>query len=216
VLGGTALTGCAVAALALAGSFPVALAVMTLAGLAAGPAFASLFTVRQEWSPPELRGQIFTTAASAKIAAFAVGSALAGPVAGAIGVDATIAVTGAGQLLSVLAGLAAGGGPPGLGVLARPGPGALAGAQLVRAHPVRVAAGVLLLERQGALGVRLERLVGPAEERVRPGLVEVPELALEVLVTQVTWGNADVRHARSPPLVRDQQTVANLSAGPGR
>jgi predicted MFS family arabinose efflux permease len=108
VLGGTALTGCAVAALALAGSFPVALAVMTLAGLAAGPAFASLFTVRQEWSPPELRGQIFTTAASAKIAAFAVGSALAGPVAGAIGVGATIAVTGAGQLLAVLAGLAAG------------------------------------------------------------------------------------------------------------
>src|SRR6185503_4442789 len=50
-----------------------ALAMVALAGLAEGPAFAATFATRQRWSPPSLRGQIFTTAASLKLGAFAVG-----------------------------------------------------------------------------------------------------------------------------------------------
>ena len=82
VLTGLGLFGLVLAAWPLAPSFPAALALVALAGLAEGPAFAATFATRQRWSPPSLRGQIFTTAASLKLGAFAVGSALAGPGAG--------------------------------------------------------------------------------------------------------------------------------------
>ncbi|MFG3491673.1 MFS transporter [Streptomyces sp. NPDC047972] len=52
-----------------------------LLGIGEGPQLAALFTVRHRESPEHLRGQIFTTGASLKITGFAVGAALAGPVA---------------------------------------------------------------------------------------------------------------------------------------
>jgi MFS family permease len=76
-------------------------------GLAVGPSFAALFAVRQEWSPTWLRGQIFTTAASLKVGAFAVGAALAGPAAAAFGTRGAILLTAALGLVGVPAGLAA-------------------------------------------------------------------------------------------------------------
>ena len=108
VLTGLGLFGLVLAAWPLARSFPAALALVALAGLAEGPAFAATFATRQRWSPPSLRGQIFTTAASLKLGAFAVGSALAGPVLSRAEVAGTLVAVGAIQLLAVGLGHAAG------------------------------------------------------------------------------------------------------------
>ena len=108
VLAGLGLFGLVLAAWPLASSFPAALALVALAGLAEGPAFAATFATRQRWSPPSLRGQIFTTAASLKLGAFAVGSALAGPVLYRADVAGTLVAVGTIQLLAVALGRAAG------------------------------------------------------------------------------------------------------------
>ncbi|MFD8013301.1 MFS transporter, partial [Streptomyces sp. NPDC059762] len=63
---------------------PVALAgAFVVAGAAEGPQLTALFTVRHEQTPHRLRGRVFTTGASLKITGFAVGAAVAGPVASA-------------------------------------------------------------------------------------------------------------------------------------
>jgi predicted MFS family arabinose efflux permease len=108
VLAGMGLFGLVIVAWPLAPSFPVALAVVALAGMAEGPAFAATFATRQRWSPVELRGQIFTTAASLKLGAFAVGSALAGPAVAGAGVGGALVAVGTFQLLAVALGWAAG------------------------------------------------------------------------------------------------------------
>ncbi len=77
----TALAGCGLAALAFARSAAWIVAIVAIAGLADGPQLAAIFAVRQREAPPELRGQIFTTAASLKISAAALGAALAGVLA---------------------------------------------------------------------------------------------------------------------------------------
>ncbi|MFD8479391.1 MFS transporter [Kitasatospora sp. NPDC059673] len=59
----------------------VLLLAATLAGLGDGPLLTGLFAVRHREAPAHLRGQIFTTGASLKITAFALGTALAGPIA---------------------------------------------------------------------------------------------------------------------------------------
>ena len=94
------------AAIALAGSFPVALASAGAAGLIDGPLLAATLNLRQRWAPEWLRTQVFTTAASLKIGAFAVGSALAGPVSDAVGARGMLWVVAGGQVAAVLAALA--------------------------------------------------------------------------------------------------------------
>ncbi|MFJ6071170.1 MFS transporter [Streptomyces sp. NPDC093065] len=71
------------AALALAATGrPAALLVAALVlGIGEGPQLTALFAVRHRESPEHLRGQIFTTGASLKITAFALGAAVAGPLA---------------------------------------------------------------------------------------------------------------------------------------
>jgi len=108
VLAGLGLFGLVMTTWPLAPSFPVALVLVALAGTVEGPAFAATFATRQRWSPPALRGQIFTTAASLKLGAFAVGAALAGPALDWAGVGGTLVAVGAVQLLAVALGLAAG------------------------------------------------------------------------------------------------------------
>ncbi|WP_228447430.1 MFS transporter [Streptomyces paludis] len=72
----------AVAFLLAAAGGPVLLAgAVVLAGIAEGPQLTALFAVRHREAPERLRGQIFTTGASLKITGFAVGAALAGPLA---------------------------------------------------------------------------------------------------------------------------------------
>ncbi|MET9346124.1 MFS transporter [Streptomyces termitum] len=81
VLGTGALVQAGAWGLAATGG-PVALVVaFAVAGAAEGPSLSALFAVRQEWTPPGLRGRVFTTGASLKITGFAAGAALAGPVA---------------------------------------------------------------------------------------------------------------------------------------
>ncbi|WP_331771240.1 MFS transporter (plasmid) [Embleya sp. NBC_00888] len=59
---------------------PVALiAAMLLAGVGEGPQLTALFAIRHREAPAHLRGRIFTTGASLKITAFALGAALTGP-----------------------------------------------------------------------------------------------------------------------------------------
>ncbi|MBB6434470.1 MFS transporter [Streptomyces candidus] len=72
----------AAACLLAAALHPVAvIAAGVLAGIGAGPQLAALFAVRHRESPPRLRGRVFTTGASLKLTGFALGAALAGPLA---------------------------------------------------------------------------------------------------------------------------------------
>lgn len=98
--------GLALAAVALAPDLTTALVVTFLAGVFEGPALAATLNIRQRFSPPHLRTQVFTTAASMKIGAFSIGSALAGAAASGLGARGMLAVAGLGQVLSVLVGLA--------------------------------------------------------------------------------------------------------------
>ncbi|WP_108989786.1 MFS transporter [Streptomyces coelicoflavus] len=77
----SALVQAAALALAATGR-PVALLVAALVlGVGEGPQLTSLFAVRHREAPEHLRGQIFTTGASLKVTAFALGVAVAGPLA---------------------------------------------------------------------------------------------------------------------------------------
>jgi hypothetical protein len=51
---------------------------VALTGAGEGPQLTALFAVRHREAPEHMRGQVFTTAASLKIAGLAAGSALAG------------------------------------------------------------------------------------------------------------------------------------------
>ncbi|KRV48972.1 hypothetical protein AQ490_21860 [Wenjunlia vitaminophila] len=80
VWGGAALQ--AGALLLAATGVPVLLVVGVLvAGAGEGPQLTALFAVRHREAPEHLRSQVFTTGASLKITGFAVGAAVAGPLA---------------------------------------------------------------------------------------------------------------------------------------
>ncbi|MEU4102066.1 MFS transporter [Streptomyces tanashiensis] len=68
-------------ALALTGRPVVLVAAFLLSGMGEGPQLTALFAVRHRESPDHLRSQIFTTGASLKITGFALGAAVAGPLA---------------------------------------------------------------------------------------------------------------------------------------
>jgi hypothetical protein len=74
-----------------------------------GPNLAATFGARQRWTPPELLGQIFTTAASLKVGAFSLGAALAGPVVLAVDARGALLIAAAMQFVAVGAGIALGG-----------------------------------------------------------------------------------------------------------
>jgi MFS family permease len=85
VLGSTLVIGVSMAAAALLPTGSpgwLTLAAVALGGVGEGPQLTALFAVRHRESPEHMRGQIFTTAASLKIGGLAVGTALAGPLAG--------------------------------------------------------------------------------------------------------------------------------------
>ena len=77
----TLVIGVSMAAAALAPGW-LTLAAVALAGAGEGPQLTALFAVRHRETPANLRGQVYTTAASLKIAGLAAGAALAGPLAG--------------------------------------------------------------------------------------------------------------------------------------
>lgn len=105
VLAGYALFGTAMLTWPLADSLPVLLVLIAVAGLADGPALAAQFAVRQQVVPPSLYGQVFTTAAGLKVGSFAMGAALAGPVATGLGSAEAMLVAAAAQLTAAVVGV---------------------------------------------------------------------------------------------------------------
>ena len=81
VFASTLVIGVSMATAALAPGW-LTLAAVALAGAGEGPQLTALFAVRHRETPADLRGQVYTTAASLKIAGLAAGAALAGPLAG--------------------------------------------------------------------------------------------------------------------------------------
>ncbi|WP_329061779.1 MFS transporter [Streptomyces sp. NBC_01429] len=72
----------ALALLCAAAGRPVLLAVaVVIAGIGEGPQLTAVFAVRHREAPERLRGRIFVIGASLKITGFALGAALAGPLA---------------------------------------------------------------------------------------------------------------------------------------
>src|SRR5207248_10951399 len=81
VLASTLVIGASMAAAALAPGW-LTLGAVALSGAGEGPQLTALLAVRHRETPARLRGQVYTTAASLKIAGLAAGAALAGPLAG--------------------------------------------------------------------------------------------------------------------------------------
>jgi MFS family permease len=78
----TLILAVAMLVLAFAGNAALALIAMLIVGLADGPQLAAIFAVRHREAPERSRSQVFTTGASMKITAAAVGAALAGQLSG--------------------------------------------------------------------------------------------------------------------------------------
>jgi MFS family permease len=93
----TLILAAAMLLLAVASNVAVVLVAMLVAGLADGPQLAAVFAVRHREAPERHRSQVFTTGASLKITAAAVGAALAGGLA-INSLLLTIVVAGAVQL----------------------------------------------------------------------------------------------------------------------
>jgi predicted MFS family arabinose efflux permease len=86
----------------------VAMGLIALTGFVDGPGLAATFGARQAWTPPDLLGQIFTTAVSMKVGALSLGAAVAGPAVVTLGAGGTIAVAAGLQFAGVATGLALG------------------------------------------------------------------------------------------------------------
>src|SRR3954447_5222519 len=99
------LFGLCLAAVGAAPSLRLALVASAVAGVVDGPLLAATLNLRQRVAPEHLRTQVFTTAASLKIGAFAIGSAFAGFAADSLGVRGMLVLAGAGQVVSAAAGL---------------------------------------------------------------------------------------------------------------
>ena len=101
----TLILAAGIFALAIGQSPIISLVAMFIAGMADGPQLAATFDVRHRESPERSRSQVFTTASSMKIAAFAIGAGLAGQLAGT-SLQTTILAAGAAQILAAGAWLA--------------------------------------------------------------------------------------------------------------
>jgi hypothetical protein len=75
----------------LAGSLAVALVLVLLTAIIEGPSVAANFTLRQQRTPPGLQAQVMGTLGSLGVGAFAIGTALGGPLVVALGPRTCIA-----------------------------------------------------------------------------------------------------------------------------
>jgi len=105
VVGGYATFGLLMLTWPLAGSLPVFLVLVSLAALVDGPALASQFAVRQQYVPPSLYGQVFTSAVGLKVGSFAVGAALAGAVVTGLGSAEALVVAATLQIVAAVVGV---------------------------------------------------------------------------------------------------------------
>jgi MFS family permease len=81
VLASTLFMGAGIAAIAVTPGWLTMLPAM-IVGAGSGPQLTALFEVRHREAPDGMRGQVFTTAASLKIAGYSAGTALGGMLAG--------------------------------------------------------------------------------------------------------------------------------------
>lgn len=98
----TLMLAIAMLVLALASSVLATLAAMILAGLADGPQLAAIFAVRHREASERSRAQVFTTGASLKITAAAIGTTIAGRLA-TYSLRLTLLTAAAIQILAALA-----------------------------------------------------------------------------------------------------------------
>ena len=89
----------------LAGSLPVFLVLIALAALVDGPALTAQFAVRQQYVPPSLYGQVFTSAVGVKVGSFALGAALAGAVVTGLGSAEALMVAATLQIVAAVVGV---------------------------------------------------------------------------------------------------------------
>ncbi|WP_460444101.1 MFS transporter, partial [Amycolatopsis cihanbeyliensis] len=106
----TLLLGAGMLTAALTTEPAYAIVAVVIAGAGDGPQLTALFAIRHREAPPRLRAQIFTTGASMKISGFALGSALAGPLA-TQSLTACLLVAAGVELLAALTFLACRGRP---------------------------------------------------------------------------------------------------------
>ena len=105
VVGGYATFGLLMLTWSLADSLPVFLVLVSLASLVDGPALASQFAVRQQYVPPSLYGQVFTSAVGVKVGSFALGAALAGAVVTGLGSAEALVVAATLQIVAAVVGV---------------------------------------------------------------------------------------------------------------
>jgi MFS family permease len=89
-----------------AGSLAVALVLVTLTAVIEGPSIAAVFSLRQQRTPPALIAQVNGTLGSVQIGAFAIGSAIGGPVVVAFGPRTCIVIVGTAIVLAGATGAA--------------------------------------------------------------------------------------------------------------
>ncbi|MGH3178381.1 MAG: MFS transporter, partial [Streptosporangiaceae bacterium] len=135
VLVSTLVIGVNMAAAALARGW-LTLAAVALVGAGEGPQLTALFAVRHRETPAHIRGQVYTTAASLKIAGLAAGAALAGPLAG-WSVTGCLLIAAGTELCAAAAYLATGFTGPGRPEPAAAPPPGRAGTDTTADRPVR-------------------------------------------------------------------------------
>jgi predicted MFS family arabinose efflux permease len=106
VMGGYATFGLLMLSWPLAESLPAFLLLVALASLVDGPALASQFAVRQQYVPPSLYGQVFTSAVGLKVGSFALGAGLAGVVVTGLGSAEAIVIAASLQIAAAVVGVA--------------------------------------------------------------------------------------------------------------
>jgi MFS family permease len=135
VFASTLVIGGSMAAAAVAPGW-LMLAAVAPAGAGEGPQLTALFAVRHRETPANVRGQVYTTAASLKIAGLAAGAALAGPLAG-WSVTGCLLIAAGTELGAAAAYLAAGSARPGQREPAAAPPPGRAGTDTSADTPVR-------------------------------------------------------------------------------
>jgi MFS family permease len=102
-----AVMGSAMLTWSLVGSLAVALVLVWATALVEGPVMAAVFSVRQQRTPAGLQAQVMGTLGSIQVAAFSVGSAIAGPLLTAVEPRAAIVIVASVILAAALTGAAA-------------------------------------------------------------------------------------------------------------
>jgi MFS family permease len=90
----------------LAGSLALALVLVTLTAVIEGPSLAAVFSLRQQRTPPALIAQVNGTLGSVQVGAFAIGSAIGGPLVVAVGPRTCIVMVGSAVVLAGVIGAA--------------------------------------------------------------------------------------------------------------